>query len=229
MDPTFVHEYEQVLCGAKPSISPYYFNEQPAVNERKALELVKYVLEEYLHWTPEYAYSHLTMELVNNLKLASVIKLINLPAACAPDTDVYTVVAKIYPNRIKIDFRKLTLLVYQRILHREAKKFPKMFFSGSDGIARMTLCLRYSMAQSKIFESTRDIYKFFASQEGRKWLRDKRLAPHIPLLFPANSNLAFVHHALHDASSEFWYHYYTFVSAQREQIKSMEAKGTFIA
>ncbi len=236
MNREVIYEYENVLLGNKNTISSYHFNQSPDNNEKTAIEIVRYAVEHYLRWTPEYLCEALSWDIIRLLKLDSIIKYIRFPPEADEEKDLFIIAHKLYPHRIRVNLREKTLLVYKRVLDGTIYKFPKGFFGDNKGINRALICLQYALSQYTQFDDVGDMYAFFSTPRGTKFLKQYKL--YAPCIAMYKYPIDYIHDALPNnvdrtqnlaAKDEFWYMYYRFKIANAEQIREMKKEGTFIA
>lgn len=223
-----LYEFESVLLDKKTSLSPYFFNQTSEQNEKTALAIIKYVVEVHLKWTPEQVRKNLTWDVIQLMKLDSIMKYINFPPEADRKKDLFIVAGKLYPNKIKINSSAMTILTYKKIISREQYKFPKCFFDGNEGRYRALICLQYMLNQYTSFESVEEMYKVFSTPKASKLLKKYKLqAARVAMYEYA---IDYLHDALpDDVKNEYFYHYYKFKIANKKQKKNMIEQGTFRA
>ena len=220
-------EYDLILLGKKNSFSPYFFDYNKTYNQKMALVVFKYAIEHYLRWTPEEAGAHLSVKVINMMKLDSLLKYIIFPGELDPQIDMFYIAHLLYPSRVKFDNRELILRTYKKILDAKMYKFPKEYLSGSMGIVRACVCFQYMVQQFLPFNNVEEMYKFFSSTNGVKALKKYRLYAICTDIF--DYPIDFLHEALSPKQkNEFYYHYYKFNMINREQITDMKRQGTYI-
>lgn len=228
MNNEILYEYEMVLLGKKNNFSSYFFSENQEKNEAKALFVIKFAIKNYLCWSPQQAIDNLNWDIINFLKLDSVIKYISFPPEIDEKDNMYILTGKLYPNLVKINSKEITLKVYKRVLEKDLYKFPKEYLSGDQqGKYRAIICFQYMLQQFTNFNSTQEMYKFFASSNGPKLLKKYRLNVASVSMF--EHPVDFLHAALPEGTrSEFWYRFYKFKLSNSEQIRELKKKGEYI-
>ena len=213
--------YEDYLIGRTNSISSYFFYgaEPGEANEKIALDLIQYVIEKLLRWTPATAIKRFDSYMVKIMKLERIILFIDYPIEVEKGSVEY-ILYLLYPDKMNLSQNELAERIYQDVLE-EGKQFPREYFSGTIGFQRYCYCLRYLIVNYKVFYSTEEIYSFFSRPEGKKFLADHRLK------VPANQlgiNVldAIYHISKDNENSQFFYCYYRFLEKDAEQIRKTE-------
>ena len=147
MNSSLMFEYELILLGKKNSFAPYFFNYNADYNERMALEVFRYAIEDFLKWTPEEAKMYLNMEIVKMMKLDAIVRFIRFPAELDIEKDLFYIAHLLYPKRINFNSRELILRTYKEVLDGILYKFPKEYLSGSMGVTRACICFQYMVQQ----------------------------------------------------------------------------------
>lgn len=194
-------DYEQILLGQKKTFSSNknYEEDNTVVNttayeQKIALDIIRYSLENILDWTPEQIYTNLTPEILEKLKLKPLIKKIKFPVELDSEKDLFYIACLLYPNKYQINFKELCVYLYEKILKNKISKLPKGFFALKDGEYRGILCLRYAVNKFLNFKNINEYYDFFASPKANNFLREKRLIAACELHFL--SPLDYAHKAL---------------------------------
>lgn len=204
-----LYEYEQILIGNKSGFSPYYFKHGDDTALNYTLYIIKFAVEEYLRWDPFDMKNHFDLKTLKKMKLEPLMRYITFPDELDKEKDLYYLASILYPDVIKIDVKELVLRIYKDVLSGDLCKFPKEYLSGTQGMLRAGICLQYMLNQYYTFQTTKDIYAFFAKPDGMKALKKYRLNNVCNEIyeFPVD----FVHESLPDKQKdEFWYHYYRF-------------------
>lgn len=203
-----VTEYEKILIGNKKQFSVKNFDYEPSVNERTALKVFQYAIEELLRWTPEEAAKLLSPAVVDKMGLTPLLTYIRFPSELTPE-DAYYIVHLIYPDKVSYDFRNTVIQVYEEVL-QEKRKYPKDYMYGAKGLVRSSICLQYALKKYKTFHSVKDMYKFFITRQGMEFLKKFKLIQLYKNFFP--SALEFLHKSIPEAlQSELYFHYYEFI------------------
>lgn len=204
------------------SVPQYYFAYDEYSNEKLALKIVKYAFETYLKWDPFVLRDHLTVTILEKLKLKQFLRYIPFPPELDPKRDLFYIVWKIYPQTIHFSDNDLILKVYKDLLSGVIKRFPKEFFTGIYGITRAGLCLQYMIEQYVQVASISELYKLFSSQEGISLLRKYKLLPVCEDSF--RDPIDYLHYALPaKQKDDFLYSYYSFEYEKRKVLEEESA------
>ena len=216
-----IAEYEDTLLNKRKAVSSYYFSYEKAGNMKLALQIMKYAFDTYLEWSPQELRDSLTIEILERLKLKPFLRFIQFPPELNPKTDLFFIAWQLYPNTVHYSENDLILRVYQNLLDKKIQKYPKEFFTGTDGLLRAQVCLQYMIGQHLTFRTIREMYAYFASPACEKMLRKYRLLTICYDLF--DSPLEYLHTALPKGQKNvFWYRFYQFSKTRAEQISSKE-------
>jgi hypothetical protein len=181
-----INEYERVITGSQRVIDPYYFNGKAQdTNQRMVLMLIQYVCETYLDWTPQKMYLSLTPEVLRHWKLYSLLKFVKFPEELNKDKNIGYLAHMIYPKQVPFSNKDLCMMVYQRIESGDLKKYPKGFFSGSQGMNRVCYCLKYAIDNHLNFSAIEEMYEYFGSERCLGFLREHNLWTYMRDLFDA--------------------------------------------
>lgn len=215
-----IAEYEDALIGKRKSVSAYYFSYGQTGNMKLALQVMKYAFETYLHWPPAVLRDYITHEILDRLKLKFLMRYIVFPPELDPQTDLFFLVWKIYPQTIHYSDKDLALRVYRNLLDGKIQKYPKEFFTGNDGVRRAQICLRYMIEQHLQFNSVKELYEFFSSTDCERVLRKNKLLVVSRDLY--DSPLEYLHCSLPaEQQEDFWYRYYDFIGRRKEQLETI--------
>lgn len=207
-----VYLYENVLTGNLDKIPDYLFRNERE-REENALYIIRYAFETYLRWSPQDVKNYITLEIIQRLKLDRYLKYINTPPyiQLSNKHDIFYIAAKLYPDEIKFDEKKLVLRVYKKILSRDLKRFPKDYLSGYDGYVRSQLCFRYMVTQFMSFGSIDEIYEFFGTRKCKKAMEKYHLMNVCQKLY--TTPLDYMHESLSDRQKdELLYLYYLYLN-----------------
>lgn len=216
MNRELIYEYEMYLLGKSKVFSNYYFRFSDSQNEKMALEVFKYAFDTYLRWSPEQLRNHLTYDIIERLKLTVLLKYIQFPSESERSKDLYSLVAKLYPNKFKESVRDVVCRVYVSVMRGERDKFPKEFFNGTDGRYKALLCFQIMLNNLPPFGSTEEMYQTFAGPSGVALLRKYRLYTVSAGIF--EYPIDYLHAALpKKLKSEYYYHYYRFIMKAKKK------------
>jgi len=203
-------EYESILLGKKKNYSTVFFGtENKERNQENALNVMRYAFESFLGWTPQDIYNCINMEILDTMKLDSLLKHIEFPSELSIKNDLNYIAHMLYPSVIPFNTKKRVISIYNQVLEKKLYRYPKDFLEGSDGILRAKICLKYVLQNYLLFHNIEEMYEFFASKEGVKALKEYQLFVASNTLF--ESHIDYLHETLSEnQQNEFLYHYYKF-------------------
>lgn len=212
-----IFAYEEMMTkNASRMVAHIYHSDQPQSNGKIALAVIRYVMEEILHWTPELVHDSLTPEIIfGRLHLSQEWKQL-VAARLIPDEieacqDIGYLAALLYPQRFgpMYSLETRVTLMYRSVTENgKTRRFPKCYFNAENSRQKAEICLRYMLERYYSFDSVADMYRCF-SQPGkiRPILKKYCLNAVCELLY--SDALEFLHESLPDGQkSEFLYHYY---------------------
>lgn len=202
-----IAEYEQILIGNKVQFSSKNFQFGVGGNERAALSVFRYAIEKLLKWNPQEAYRLFNYQICEKMKLTPLLKYIRFPEELTANNTEY-IITLLYPKQIKYDFSKYVIQVYKEVAAGQ-RKYPKTYMFGNKGLIRATVCLRYVLSRQKIFNNTEEMYKYFSSQTGMKFLIDNKLYQLYNCFYC--TPLEYLHNSLpEDHQNELLFNFYAF-------------------
>lgn len=209
-----ISEYEQILIGNRPKFSSKNFRFDPGSNERIVLFVFKYAIEELLNWKPHEAEYLFTYAVVRSLKLQTLLHHIQFPCELTLRNTEY-IVHLLYPRAVPYNFKKYVLATYERVMRNEIK-YPKDYMFGNKGLIRAGLCMQYALKKHKLFHSTEEMYAFFASPDGKAFLKKYKLQQLYRRFY--KTPIDYLHHSIPDTlRCEFYYCYYKFLYLYQRQ------------
>lgn len=221
-----IAEYEDTLLGKRKAVSSYYFSYGKTGNMKLALQIMKHAFETYLNWSPLDLRDYITMEVLERVKVRSLLKYIEFPPELNPKEDLFYIAWLIYPETVHFNSKELTLRVYKSLLDKTIQKFPKEFFTGTDGYSRAQICLRYIIEQYLNPSTIKELYEFFSTLECQKFLRKHKLLVICRDLF--DTPVHYLHISLSKKQQDdFWYRYYDFLYRKARADEAAE-KGDII-
>lgn len=207
---TLYYEYEQILIGNKDAFTPCFFKYGDKTSHTYAMIVLRFAVEKYLRWNPYDMKDLISKEIIDLMKLNSIMKYINFPIEVNKDEDYYILAALAYPNIIKIDTKELVLRTYKDVLNDKISKFPKEYLTGFDGIMRAGICLQHIIKKHYGFSSNQELYAFFISPDCIKALKKYRLNNISNEMF--EYPIDFLHESLPSyQKDEFLYNFYKFL------------------
>ena len=169
-----INEYEEMLIGNRKKISSGYFLFDKKGNERVALSVIRYAIENLLGWDVHTAIRLFTSNYISFMKLDQMIKYIAFPSDVTKDDTEY-ILYLLYPKYVDYDVKRYTLRIYKKVMNNECR-YPKDYMYGYLGMLRAKICLQYAINQNCLFKSADDLYNFFASKECIKYLKANKLS-----------------------------------------------------
>ncbi len=224
-----IYNYDQILLGNEKRLAPYFIEEKNAHgnNDTKenAICILRYVIEDLLRWTPKMMVDYFNKEVIDKMKLETVIRALNkyFPVQLDKKKDYYWYAHLLYPDVIVLNDEDLTIKTYRDVLSGKLKKFPKGFLDGDGGEDRIRLCLLYYLEQDPFLTGSlnppenaedsdlmtiKELYSCFA-REGNKKLKQIKLDHGRRDHF--QHAIDFLHVSLPSKQrNDFYYHYYKF-------------------
>ena len=203
-------EYESILLKKKKNYSCSFFNyDNKSINQKNALIIIRYALEDFLHWTPKDIEQNLNMEIMRAMKIDTLLKHIEIPHELNMERDLFYIAHLLYPDQCPYNPKAQTIKVYHDVLSRKLYRYPKSFFEDIGGIERAKLCL-INMIQNYIFpHNVEELYQLFSEDTIGKTLKKYCLLDACNMIF--ESPLDFLHESLSmDQKNDFCYQYYKF-------------------
>lgn len=227
MNRGLLYEYEEILLGNKKQFSNAFFDSDMVTNKKNAVDVLRFAFEIFLKWRPEEAFRYVTKDIVDKMRLDLLYPYLDIPCEINMNRDFFYLGHLAYPNRNKLDKNALTLKVYRDLLDGVAKKFPKGYLDGADGVERACMCFQYMVKQYLYFKSIDEMYAFFASPKAIPTLRNYKLYVIENTLF--DSPIDFLHESLPESQKDpFLFHYHKFQYLNRKlrkQVKELEKKN----
>lgn len=156
-------EYENILLKKKKDFSPAYM--RASARPETAAVVFRFAFEELLQWTPEMIRDYTTPKLIQALHLKKALNRVVFPPELNKRDDLFYIACMLYPDIICYSKKILTLRVYEKVLNGILAKFPKGFFSESEGCLNANICLQYAINQELRFHSISELYSFFSNKE----------------------------------------------------------------
>lgn len=172
--------YDTVWAGMCNDFKPYYEEQDPKMPPSQILAICRYAFSYYLKWSVDDVERYLTTDVLRRMKLYNlVMKVYPFPVELTEKMRIDYFVNQLYPKRTEFDPLKMTEEAYQRMIE-DGEEMPKGFFSATvEGKRRAKICFRYMVNHYKVFESYEQIFDFFSTLEGRKWIAKYRLKQNI--------------------------------------------------
>lgn len=211
-----IAEYEQILIGNLEGFSPRYFQRKSLRNEKVALAVYRYAIEELLEWTPVDADRFFSLTVADRMKLTPLLLYIDFPPEIIDVQGKITYVLHLlYPQQIHYDFRGYVIEIYTEVLQGK-RKYPRDFMYGHKGLLRAEICLQYILNKEMVFESKESLYEFFTSGNIYGFLKKKKLYQLYRSFFA--KPLDYLHESLpEEIRNEFLYQFYNFAREWKKQ------------
>lgn len=152
-------------------------------DESIILDMLRYALEYYLDWTPQYAKDHLSEAVLSKLHLRTLVRSrISYPTELDTEESpwIYYLICRAYPKLFT--YNEIDAIVnYYVKNYIGTSKYGKSFFTGSDdGIRRAKICFWFAIQNYQSFLTVADMYRFFSKnrEESIKWLKEMKLYTH---------------------------------------------------
>ena len=167
--------YQDYLFGVTPR---FYFRpaEMPAEEKsRKALKIVRWVIEEMLEWSPKDAKEHFGEKEVKVFKLERIIQKIIYPQDVSYRDYPY-LISLIFPDEIEYDATEGIINMWDDILANEGKRFSGNLFDDESGKQRAYTLLEEFNRRYIPAANVSELYKAYAdSSKINNLLREAKL------------------------------------------------------
>lgn len=201
-------EYDDIIIGKRTGFSDTFFNKESSVSSKNALKVIRYAFKRYLRWSKDAIGERMTPELMERLHLQELMRFIDYPVEYDREKDYFYLANLIFSPQ-KITLRDKTIHIYERILDGDQAKYPKDYFSGSDGYVRAGICFQYMIDHFVSFSTFNELYSIFSSEEGYVLLKKYKLLNACKEIF--ETPVDFLNFALPDSQkNKFYYNYYRF-------------------
>lgn len=207
-DRFILQEYENLYINEeKRSIPSAFFKElsRKQQNER-ALKIIRFAFDKYLRWRPEQIRDSLTMEVVQKLKLDTLINsYVDFPPEFSKSgLDISYLAYLVYPEKFHLSHRDQCVNMLHKIYRGEIKKYPASWTTSNDGLWHLQTLIQYTIEQLPRFKNPEALYEFFASPAGIKALKDHNV--YLLAMGLCENSFEAVHFSLPpNAKSEFLY------------------------
>ena len=129
-----LNDYEDVLLGNRQRIPTSYFLFDKKGNERIALSVIRYAIENLLGWDIHNAIKLFNKNYISFMKLDQMVKYIAFPSDVTKDDTEY-ILYLLYPRYVDYDVKRYTLRVYDKVMAGEGR-YPKDYMYGYLGMLR---------------------------------------------------------------------------------------------
>ena len=198
-------EYDDIMIGKRDSYSSILYDSKGIVSENYAISIIRYALVHYLGWNKRIMLNCLNYKVMKQMHLQELMKFIEYPVEYDKQKDYFYLVTLLYKEET-LSFRDMTIHIYEKILSGLRSKYPKDYFSGSDGRVRAGICMQYFIEHYVPFSSLNDLYYFFSTAEGYKMLENYKLINACNELF--ETPVDYLYFSLPDDQKNSLYHNY---------------------
>lgn len=208
MNPLYL-DYEQLLIGNSKLLSPFnFYGINPGgANQKNALSCIRYGLEDLLQWDLDTCKKKFDRYTIQLMKMERLVEYISFPPEVEFGDPKY-ILTLLYPNDIHLNQKELIESMYQRVIDDKCQ-FPREYFLGQNGFYRFSICLCYLINNYCPVYDVEDLYSFFSSSEGRKFLDKYRLK--VPMEHLNIDILKCIYTITDDVQSSYLYYcYYSF-------------------
>lgn len=214
-----INEYEEILIGNRKKISSNYFLFDKKGNERVALSVIRYAIENLLGWDVHNAINLFNSNYISFMKLDQMVKYIVFPSDVTKDDTEY-ILYLLYPKYVDYDIKRYTLRIYEKVMNNEGR-YPKDYMYGYLGMLRAKICLQYAINQNLLFKSADDLYNFFASKDCIKYLKQNKLYQLYVSFY--STPLEYMHDSMPSSvKNEFLFHNYMFLNKYQQVVTEEE-------
>lgn len=214
-----INEYEEILIGNRKKISSNYFLFDKKGNERVALSVIRYAIENLLGWGVHNAIKLFNSNYISFMKLDQMVKYIVFPSDVTKDDTEY-ILYLLYPKYVDYDIKRYTLRIYEKVMNNEGR-YPKDYMYGYLGMLRAKICLQYAINQNLLFKSADDLYNFFASKDCIKYLKQNKLYQLYVSFY--STPLEYMHDSMPSSvKNEFLFHNYMFLNKYQQVVTEEE-------
>ena len=182
------YEYDEIILGNKKVFSNVFFTGDKLLDNDIALSIIRYVVECYLHWSPQDTRNLFDSSVIKQYKLKTVYAKVIFPSELDKRTDYFYLAVLLYPNKVNISEEEITIRIFEDVMQGRMKRFPKNFFVGTKGNDKLALCLKHLLEVTSAFDDVTDIYKFINSKDGVRLLIDNKLYKYIIANFVTVNN-----------------------------------------
>ncbi len=202
--------YEQLLLGHKPQRVP------AAELNDISLQMVKFIIEHVLRWTPNEAAEHISDHILNTCGMTNYyINKIKVPSdiKSTENRKWEYILHQIYPHSVPYDQYRQVIEAYKEIELGITDQFPKNMFAGENAADRAAAVLQYYVSAYISYQTVDELYKIFTGKEIKGMLKEAHLYSICRSLYDS-SPLDYLHYSLsEDDRDYFLYNFYKFKTA----------------
>lgn len=165
--------YDTVWFGKHQDFKSYYMDTAKRMSPPEILEICRYAFSYYLRWSPATVRNQLSVSVLRKMRLYNlVMNIYPFPLDMDEDMRIRYLIGQMYPQYYDYDEKNNTEEVYRKLNEGELAVPPKGFFSDTDeGKNRIRICFRYMLNHYHMSEDYEEIFSFFESVNGRKFLK----------------------------------------------------------
>lgn len=188
--------------------------------EKASTEIIRYAIKDILRWDPQYAAENITGEIVDQLKIRTLFKHIDIPITVIQSGDYRMLMKKVFPSEVSYNLKDQAVDIYKKILNGEMKSFPNGYFKDELGREKLSAVLNYYIATNLAASSIKELYSDFAKGSGRIKKLD---SAYIFYAYSGvyDSPLDLLHNSIGDKKDDFLYNFYSFMGVFDEISKEM--------
>lgn len=172
---TALSRYEDLLLGKHLH---FYLSGSDKEKEQDALAIIRYIVNDLLHWTPKEAMECMTPYIASRMHMEKLMTYITLPIGVSEEDYDYAVHLA-FPDETRYDVERKVIEHYKQLINGTKTKFPKNYFSkASGGIFRARVLLVYAIATNLSVEEgdMLELFRIFAdTTQANKLLKDWKL------------------------------------------------------
>lgn len=201
-------EYDDIMIGKRAAFSDTFFDKENVTSENNAIQVIRYAFTRYLRWSQDAIKEKMDSKLMAKLHLLDLMKYIDYPIEYNKSKDYFYLASLVFRSS-KLTMRDKTIHTYEKVLAGEQSKYPKDYFSGSDGYVRAGICLQYMINNYIVFSSINELYSIFSTEEGYVYLKKYKLMSACKEIF--DTPVDFLHFALpYSQKNNLYINYYKF-------------------
>lgn len=159
-----ISEYEEILEGTRQVFSVNYLRN--GTSPEAVRDLLQFVFIEVLGWSPSMIHDYISPELIQMLKLESIVKKVDFPPELDRTKDLYYISTICYGSKDTAgpSKKERILTQYHRVLDGELTKYPKGFWLTPDNEFYMQTCLLDAINREIAVSSIDELYYYFADR-----------------------------------------------------------------
>lgn len=167
--------YDSAYSGMRKSILSGVGRD--CLTNRDMAFICRYACEYYLRWGPKQIARKLNLQFLRMMKLDNLVKKITFPSEIsAPEKRTY-LFTLMYPEIFGPYHKEFFVITFYRaVLSGERQKFPRSFFSGSQGADQNArICLMYALSTYAGCRTAAECIEFMTSPLAPSFLKKAKL------------------------------------------------------